>query len=284
ALPRLDAERLRQDRRRAVLAARDRRRAGLRAAEVERDHEEARSAEVQHAHDAEPSGEGRRPLRAGARERREAPPAEMTARWLFAALAIVAMPLRATLFTGNVDGKLISIELPEDASGEIAGFSLRPSPGALSFFRPSLDVRLLTGTRTGDRVTLREWGGRDRQTGAIAGEILHRTDQGQRYEGVLRGTWTTGGRSVRIEMLYDSTTRDRDYQSGAVMQRLHDAVRDRRWADAQYEAKLACAVNETECGWLRALPALEAGRMPAAEPYEPWKMVALERAGRWNDA
>ena len=52
ALPRLHAERVRQDDRRAVLAARHRRRAGLRAAEVGRGDEEARSEKVQPAHDA----------------------------------------------------------------------------------------------------------------------------------------------------------------------------------------------------------------------------------------
>jgi hypothetical protein len=43
------------------------RRPHLRAAEVGRDHQEARSAEVQPAHDAESSGKGGQPLRAGVR-------------------------------------------------------------------------------------------------------------------------------------------------------------------------------------------------------------------------
>src|SRR6185436_3464572 len=76
-LPRLHAERLRQDRRRSVRPARHRRRPRLRAAEVERDHAEARPEEVQHPDDAGPRREGGRPVRGGLQESGEVAEAEV---------------------------------------------------------------------------------------------------------------------------------------------------------------------------------------------------------------
>src|SRR5207245_2613716 len=63
ALSRLPAECVWENDRRAVFVARHRRRAGLRAAAVERSDEEARSAEIQSADDAEEVRQGRRSVR-----------------------------------------------------------------------------------------------------------------------------------------------------------------------------------------------------------------------------
>jgi len=92
-------------------------------------------------------------------------------------------------------------------------------------------------------------------------------------------------RGKGIHLVHDSQSLQApEALSAPVMQRLHDAVRAARWNDAMFSAKLACALDDRECGWTRALPALQAARVPAAEAYEPWKSLVLERAGRWHDA
>lgn len=202
-----------------------------------------------------------------------------------AAFLALASPARATFFIGDVGAEEVHLVLPEGATGQVTGASLRPAKHWALV--PVHDLWLLTGTRSGNRVTLQEWDASNRQTAAIEARIVPRKYKGEWYEAELLGTWTTGGRTVNVAFGYESSRTPLAHAnevSASLLDRLHGHIRASRWSEAEFDARLACAVDAQECGWTRAIPALAAGRVPAAETHEPWKSLVLERAGRYREA
>lgn len=205
----------------------------------------------------------------------------------FALLLALAMPAGATIFIGDVGADEVDVMLPDARQGEVVGVSLRRSKSQ-SFIPPPLDLRLITGTRNGDHVTLEEWDAPGHRTATVDARIKRYKYSGGWYEGRLRGTWTAGGRAMEADFgnWSDSPTPFQYPDSAAgIVDRLHDDVRAGRWEHATFDAKLLCVMHgSSECGWLLALPELADGRMPAPAPFEPWKPFALERAGRYHEA
>jgi ankyrin repeat protein len=195
---------------------------------------------------------------------------------------IVASATDVQLFRGKVGEERLDVVIV-NRGGEVLGATYRPQQNpSPSWDQPVTAVRLLTGTRAGDQLTLQEW--------SKAGEE-YATITATMSGNALQGTWRTraGNRALILQAdpKWQSPLMNSSLNSWPPLDRLHEAIRAGRWADATFEARLACVLpsNWKEgCIWLDALPALSKGEDPPATPPSPWSGLLLERKGLLKDA
>jgi Ankyrin repeats (3 copies) len=206
----------------------------------------------------------------------------------------VAQPRTAELFSGVIGNTALDLVLLMRGN-EVLGASYRPAADRnVEWDQPLAPARLLTGTRTGSRVRLREWDARDSERAVV---------EATWSAGALRGTWRERGAQTAISFAlrrhpspYAAFSRDRPALVNGharltwpVIVRLHGAVRGSQWDDARFESQLLCALTLADtspdgCGWIEAMAALAEGREPTRIPRATWIGLALEQQGRYADA
>lgn len=203
-------------------------------------------------------------------------------------LALVALPLHATVFSGRVGREQIQLLIrpatSESAtSGPITGATLRlPFPtGVLP--RP-LALRLLTGTRHGNHVVLHEWDSEGHQSATIDARVLRRKqEQHIWYDAGLAGRWKIGGHVTSFKLDFerqDPNIATPRVATDALAEPLHDDLRAQRWSALEFDARLLCAVDAGSCEWIEAVPILRAGGDPSRGSIGfLWDPYVLERAG-----
>lgn len=205
-------------------------------------------------------------------------------------VALVALPLHASLFSGHLRGEHIQVTIAPSPSATVFGATLRlPLPTGV--LRQSLPLRLLTGTRRGNHVELQEWDAPDHQTASIQA-VVRRQRRGQHwYETALTGRWKSDGRTTPFTFSLDEQNTpglgDGETATFTLDERLHTDLRASRWRDLEFDARLICGVEQGAfCDWIEAAPILEAGgNPPETRAYlnragiPPWHPHVLERAG-----